>query len=160
MNDRMNNHLRFGVIVALAVVGNASASYAQTTGSFHRVTTVTRNGRPAAQPSRTARMGDARIASRSTPRDEALHPYRTRALAQAQAQQSLEPRASSWQNEPAPVVASPQRTAPKAQSHNYYPTLRPGLAVQQPVTLTARSGFLPIQTCTGGGAMAGVARHR
>jgi len=158
--DVMKNHQRISVIVVLAALGTGSAVNAQTASGFGRVTTITRNGGTAAQSSRAARVGAARVASRTSLQSDALRPYRARALSQAQAQKSQGPRTSSWQQEPAPVMASPQPPAP-AGSHNYYPTLRPGLALQQPVTFTAHAGFLPIQACTGGGLASAVGgRHR
>ncbi len=149
----MKNHQTIGVIVALAVLGNVSAAYAQTAGGFNRVTTVGQNGGAAGQSSRTAMARGSRA--------DSLRPYRARALAESQMKKSQGPRTSSWQQEPMRVqVSRPQPVATAAQSHNYYPTLRASLAVQQPVSLTASSGFIPFQACTGGAALAsGLGAH-
>ncbi len=159
VGDIMNQCQRISLMVVMTVLGNVSVGIAQNSGSFHRVTTTTRNSPSAAQLNRTARAGAVRSASRTALRSDPLRPYRARAL-QAQVQKSQGPSTSSWQQEPAPLQPSPQPPAP-ARSHNFYPTLRSGLAFQQPLTLTARSGFLPFQTCTGGACgMAAVAHHR
>ena len=60
----MKNHQKICVFVAVAVLGNVSAAYAQTTGGFNRVTTITQNGGSSAQSSRTAQSrGSSRLAS-------------------------------------------------------------------------------------------------
>ncbi len=109
---------------------SASMSTSQrprTGGRFGRVTTrsgaAPGPGRPA-----VARSGAAKVAPISI-RENSLHPYSDRALEDSQGE-GMASRDSSWRAEPGPQ-AEPAR--PRAQSYNYFPGMRPGLAVQSPL---------------------------
>jgi len=158
----MRDYGRISLIVLLAVLGDGAAVYAQGSGHFHRVTTTAQTGaRSSSNGNRVAQEGGTSTGSRMVARADSLRPYSAQTLAQAQASDSQAPRGSSWEQEPQRPAAEPRAAAPQ-RPHTYYPGMRSGLAVQQPVRLTARAGYLPQTCCTPSRShvLAGAGHHR
>ena len=127
-------------------------------GYFGRVATSSAPTSRARTASST-RSGAAPVAPISI-REDSLHPYSERAIQDSIGGSSV-PRGSSWRNEPAPIP-SVQRAQPGSQSHSYFPGMRPGRAVQSPVTYTSRP-FMMGGRCTPSRSMslaAGGRSHR
>jgi len=157
----MSDYGRISVVVLLAVLGDGAAAYAQGNGHFNRVTTTAySDGRSSSTVNRVARAGGTSSTSRTVARADSLHPYSSQTLAQAQTPASQAPSNSSWAQEPQRPAAQPKAAAP-SRPRTYYPGLRPGLAVQQPVTLTAGVTGIPlICTPSRNHVMSGAGHHR
>ena len=143
----MRNCGRITLLVAFTVLGNAASAHAQSRERFHRVTTTAqRDGRSPSTVSRLASTARDPAVSSSRSRADALHPYTARAKAEAESRDSDGARYSTAGQEPRRVARStPAPSSP--QSHNYYPTLRSGVAVQPPVRLTAGPVMIPRTSC-------------
>ncbi len=139
-----------------AVPRNVATVRGPSHGYFGRVTTSSSTPARTASTTSSARSGAAPVAPISI-REDSLRPYSERAMQDSLAGSSV-PRGSSWRNEPAPV----QQAQPRVQSHTYFPGMRPGRAVQSPVTYTSRP-FMMGNRCTPSRSMslaAGGRSHR
>jgi hypothetical protein len=176
------------LLLGLATLGNTSLVYAQPRDSFHRVTTVASNDRRATysrdfdtpsdasrDPRLAPRVSRVALASRvsaerrlAASESGVLDHYSAQAEAELQSRGADALRHSTWRLQPEP---RPQSPPPPARSHNYYPTLRSGVAHSPPVTLTASSNVLLPRSCcsasrshamagAGSVASAGMAHHR
>jgi hypothetical protein len=132
----MRNHLRISLVFVLALLGDVASVYAQGSGSFNRVTTAGARRTPAsslARPTSAARSdGDRRLVA-TTFTDDSLRPYSSQSSARTQGSTAGVPRYSTQQQQEQQPVAT-REAAP--QSRNYFPGMRSGRAIQQPVTLT------------------------
>jgi len=138
----MRDHRRISLIVLLAVLGDGAAVYAQ--GShFGRVTTSAKSdaGSSSNRNGVTGAAGTS-AAPRAAARAGSTRPDTTQKLTRAEASVSQTPRSSSWEQEPLRLAARPQASAP-SRPHTYYPGMRPGRTVQQPVRLTTRATRTP-----------------
>jgi hypothetical protein len=146
----MRSYRHIFVIFVLPLLADGAAAQAQTRadGRFNRVTTPgVRRTSASTLPSvrSVARsVGNAAVGVASS-RTDSLRPYSSQAQARIQGQTDGTPQGSTWREETVPVVAPQVIT--ETPSHNYYPGMRPSLAIQQPVTLTARATGVP-HICT------------
>jgi hypothetical protein len=137
-DETMRYNLRIGLIFAAALLADSGSAFAQGTGSFSRVTTAGVRRSPASSTSAGASVAgssSARRAAAATANDDSLRRYSSRPAAGQAASTGGVPRYSTQQEPPVAtreVIAQPQ-------SRNYYPGMRASRAIQQPVTLTARS---------------------
>jgi hypothetical protein len=157
----MKNHWRIGVVFVLAVLGDGAALFAQDSGRFNRVTTPGVRRIAAPSPSRltnVARTGRTAAVLRNSSEADSLRPYSTEALARMEASASRTPMSSTWRQESQPVVSLP--VVQESRPRSYFPGMRPGLAVQQPVTLTARATFVPHICTPSRSQMMGGGHHR
>jgi hypothetical protein len=138
----MRNHLRISLVFALALLGDAAAAYAQSSGSFNRVTAAGARRLPASSAPRATSVarsdGPGRLEATSFS-DDSLRPYSSQSQLRTQGSAPGVPRYSTQQEQP---VATRQ-VAP--QSRTYFPGMRAARAIQQPVTLTARSTGLGVR---------------
>ncbi len=159
----MRRNQNTALLLAILSLGGATTTYAQGTGYYGRVTTSSReipSERSArASAGRRGEFGNAAVATRSAIRADSLHAYSDLALEQARNPQVGIPRSSTWRQEPLPPDETPPATM-QTRSHNYFPTMRPGLAFQQPVTFTATRYVGHICTCSRSGIIAGTGQHR
>ena len=156
---------RIMLLVSLATLGNPASVHAQPRDRFHRVTTVAqRDLRTTYARDMESRAGSARdlrsvsnvsrvgLASRglaagsSATESHVLDHYTARSEAELRSRGSDAGRNSTWRNEPEPVPSVPE-AAPPPRSHNYYPGMRSGVGVSQPVRLTATANMLYPRTC-------------
>jgi hypothetical protein len=138
----MRNHWRITLVLALAVLGAGVAANAQESSRFNRVTTPgVRRNIPSTSPGgpRVARSAGMQAVVATSFRADSLRPYSALARAQTQASGSGVPQSSTWQQESRPVVA-PEVVQEPPQARSYFPGMRSSRFIQQPVTLTARSG--------------------
>jgi hypothetical protein len=146
----MRSHQLISLAFVLTVVANGAAAQAQSQadGRFNRVTTAgvrrattstSSQMRSVSRSGRTAAVGGA------TSRTDSLLPYSSQARARLQGLSDGTPQFSTSREEAVPVVSPQVVTA--TPSRNYYPGMRPSLAIQQPVTLTARATGVP-HICT------------
>lgn len=159
----MRNSCRIGFVFALAVLGNGVGVYAQSRGLYNRVTTTRREVIRSSATTSAMRGGVQRTDAggfRSELDADALRPYAARALAEAEGSLPRAPAGSGWEQEPV-GHASPPPARLRSRTYTYFPGLRPGLAVQQPVTLTATI-FTGRSMCTHSRAsvMGGAGTHR
>ena len=96
----------------------------------------------------------ARGLERTSAAADPLHPYSNQSMARLQASEPGEPR-STTQPEPERIQPAPSQP----QSRTYFPGMRAARAYQQPVTLTARSGGMPMHICTPSRSMAMMGGH-
>jgi hypothetical protein len=146
----MKSFRRISVVFVLTVLADGAVAQAQSQADarFNRVTTTGVRRAPATTSTRSrsvARSGANATASGALSRTDSLRPYSSQAQARLQGQSDGTPQSSTWREEPVPV-ASPQ-VVTETPSRNYYPGMRPSLAIQQPVTLTARATGVP-HICT------------
>jgi hypothetical protein len=145
------------------LVGSGSTTLAQGRGYYSRVTTSNREmiseSSSRAPDGRGGGFGNGAYATRSAIRADSLHPYGEAALDQARSPQAGVPRSSSWRQEPIPPDEPPSAVV-QTRTHTYFPTMRPGLAFQQPVRLTTTPFVGHICTCSRGGIIAGAGHHR
>jgi len=159
----MRYNQKTALLLASMLLGGGTGAYAQGRGYYGRVTTSSREVIPPASArasvGRGGEFGYAASATRPAFRADSLHAYSDLALQQARTPQADVPRSSSWRQEP----LSPEEPPPavvQTRSHTYFPTMRPGVAFQQPVTLTARPYIGHICTCGRGAVIAGAGNHR
>ncbi len=156
---------RITLLVALFFTGNAASAHAQQS-RFQRVTTTaaTDSRTPSARNTRTTSTrsfrsptADSRVSSGTATRrsslsrlraqSDVLHPYTTRAEVEAEEDRGPDgSEFSTWRDEEPKPAPAPRAIDPP-RSHNYYPGLRSGRYVAQPVQLTANQGFLLPRTC-------------
>jgi hypothetical protein len=146
----MKSFRRISLVFVLVILADGAAARAQSQadGRFNRV--ITTGARRASAPTSAhtrsvARSGASATVSGALSRADSLRPYSSQAQARLQGQSDGTPQSSTWREEPVPVVA-PQ-VVTETPSRNYYPGMRPSLAIQQPVTLTARATGVP-HICT------------
>ena len=159
----MRRSEKTALLLAILSLGGATTAFGQGRGYYGRVTTSSREVLPETS-SRTAigrggNLAGVAYATRSGIRADSLHAYSERALERARNPQEGVPRSSTWRQEPLPPDEPPPVTV-QTRSRNYFPTMRPGLAFQQPVTLTATPYIGHICTCTRSGIIAGTGHHR
>ncbi len=160
----MKHKRKTGVLLTLCMLGCGTGAYAQGRGYYNRVATSSRDviseTSPRSSVARAGGFGTVSATSRSGFRSDSLRPYSEQAIQQAQSARPGVPRGSSWEQQE-PVMAEARQMTVPTRSHNYFPTMRPGLALQQPVTLTA-SRFTNGHICTCGrsGMLAGAGSHR
>jgi hypothetical protein len=159
----MRHTYKTGLLLALFWIGCGTGAYAQGRAYYNRVTTSTRDviseTSPRGSAARAGQFGPATVVGRSGFRADSLRPYSEQALQQAQASRAGVPRGSSWEQQE-PVVAELPPVTTQTRSRTYFPTMRPGLAFQQPVTLTASRSVGHICTCGRSGIMTGTGHHR
>jgi hypothetical protein len=159
----MRDHRRISLIVFLAVLGGGAAAHAQPSGHFDRVTTTAQgDAKSTSKVNRVATAGATAAARKTVARADSLRPFSAQKVAQAKASASQTPGSSSWHQEPQRPAAPRPAVAP-SQPHTYYPGLRAGRALQQPVKLTARRAAMipPIGvTPSRNQVPAGAGRHR
>jgi hypothetical protein len=177
----MKNFGRITLLVSLAVLGNAATVCAQPIDRFHRVTTTAQfeertasNRDSRSSPARDLRSGSGvnrlALATRGSAvrgvasETDVLHPYTSRPAAESQSRESNGGRYSTWREQPESVSRAPQ-AASLSRSHNYYPGLRSGVGLSQPVRLTSTPFMLPMTGCCSTSASnamggAGMAHHR
>jgi hypothetical protein len=146
----MKSYRQISLIFVLAVLADGAAAQAQSQveGRFNRVTTtgVRRSSASTSSGVRSvSRSGGIAAVGGAPSRTDSLRPYSSRAQARTQGQSDGTPQGSTWREETVPVVAPQVIT--ETLSHNYFPGMRPSLAIQQPVTLTARATGVP-RICT------------
>jgi hypothetical protein len=152
----MNAWCRIGLTVAVLALASSGSAHAQRTTAFGRVTTTGKapalSSRTTAPPG-TARASLAASRARPTTSVKALAAYNAQGQGQAprpSGSVSQIPKGSTARQEPEQSPAVSASAAP-SRPHNYFPTMRPGRTVQQPVTLsTARKGGTGM---AGGGGM-------
>jgi hypothetical protein len=165
--DSMKSFCGIILIAGLAPLWNAASVSAQTNDRFHRVTTIARRDprttdtrdienrsasargmRPVSRLSRVALASRGSAATSSVSESGLLDHYTARAETELQNRESNGGRYSTWRQAHEPLPMSPQPAAPP-RSHTYYPGMRSGVALSQPVTLTARSSmFYPGICCS------------
>ncbi|HEX3450922.1 MAG TPA: hypothetical protein VHS97_21890 [Isosphaeraceae bacterium] len=158
----MKSYQQLSLFFVLAVLANGAAAQAQsqTDGRFNRVTTT--GGRRATTNTSSQVRSVARSAGRTgavggpSARTDSLRPH-IEAQARIQGQSVGTPQSSTWRQVPEPPVAPPVVT--ESRSHNYYPGMRPSLAIQQPVTMTARATGIPHICTPSRSMMVGAGRH-
>jgi hypothetical protein len=159
----MRQNQKTSVLLAFFMFGCGTGVFAQGRGYYNRVTTSSRE----VTPERSARNSVARVgrvgagpaaAARSNFRADSLHPYSEQAVEEAQTRRAGVPRGSTWEQEP--VVTEVPSATVQPRSHNYFPSLRPGLAPQQPVTLTSTRFIGHMCTCGRAGALTGAGPRR
>ncbi len=159
----MRCNQKTALLLAFVLLGGGTQAYAQGRGYYGRVTTsrqeVISDTSSRDSVGRRRGFGYAASATRSAFRADSLHAYSDLALEQARNPQAGVPRSSTWRQEPPPPDETPP-AAVQMRSHTYFPTMRPGVAFQQPVTLTARPFVGHICTCSRGGIIAGMGHHR
>jgi hypothetical protein len=146
----MQSFRRISLVFVLVILADGAAACAQSQADarFNRVTTIGVRGAPATTAVRTrsvARSGANATVSGALSRTDSLRPYSSQAQARLQSQSDGTPQSSTSREQAVPVVAPQVVTA--TPSRNYYPGMRPSLAIQQPVTLTARATGVP-HICT------------
>jgi hypothetical protein len=165
MEQVMKHFGRIAFFVGLAMVGNTASVHAQPSDRFHRVTTVaqrdlrttntrdleSRSGsardlRSVSSVDRVALVTRGRATRSSAYAIGALDFYTARAEAELRHRESGPGSYSTWRQQPEPSPRAPQGISP-ARSHTYYPGLRSGVALSQPVTLTANSNILYQSPC-------------
>jgi hypothetical protein len=156
----MSNHWRIIGLFVLAILASGTAAHAQATARYNRVTTAGVQRNSASSSARLSNVARASSTARgvqgaAATGSDALHPFSSQSMAQTQTSGSGVPRFSTQEEEPAPV-----RQLPQPQSHTYFPSLRPARAIQQPVTLTARSTAIPMHICTPSRSMMMGGGHR
>jgi hypothetical protein len=156
----MRNHLRISLVFALALLGDAASVYAQGNERFTRVTTAgaRRTGVSASSRAQSVARSDGtgRVAARAINTDS-LSPYTTQSQIRTEGSSSGVPRYSTRQEQP---VAT-REVVPQSQSRSYFPGMRSARAIQQPVTLTARTtGARHICTPSRSGMMGGGGHRR
>ena len=145
---RIYREISLFFVLAILANGVAAQAQSQADGRFNRVTTpgVRRASASTPSPVRSvSRSAAIAVASGAPSRSDSLRPYSNQSQARIQGQSVGTPQSSTWRQESVPVVA-PQVVTESAP-HNYYPGMRPSLAIQQPVTLTARATGVP-HICT------------
>jgi hypothetical protein len=157
----MKSYQQFSLFFVLAVLANGAAAQAQsqTDGRFNRVTTTgTRRASTStsSQVRSVARSAGSGAVGGSSARTDSLRPH-SEAQARIQGQSVGTPQSSTWRQVPKPAVAPPVVT--ESRSHNYYPGMRPSLAIQQPVTMTARATGIPRICTPSRSMMVGAGRH-
>lgn len=159
----MRHNQKTGLLLALFLLGCGTGAYAQGRGYYNRVTTSTREviSETAFRGSvaRAGELGPATVAERSGFRADSVRPYSEQALQRTQTSRAGVPRGSSWEQQEPAVTAMPPVTV-QTRSRTYFPTMRPGVAMQQPVTLTTSRFVGHICTCGRSGIMAGAGHHR
>ena len=152
---------RVTLIVLLVVTGHGAAAYAQGSGHFNRVTTTAfYDARTGSTAYHAERAGEGATRSCTVARAEFLRPYSSRTLNQNRSSASHVSAGSSWENEPQSTATKVNLIA-RSRPRTYYPSMRPGLAIQQPVTLTAQAiVFGPTCTCSRNSPMSGAGHHR
>ncbi len=168
LGHAMRNSCRITLIVGLTIAASAASAYAQSRQYFQRVTTTAENetrslvrersARPSSRdrraPSTVSRLGSKGVArgaslTRAGSRSDALHPYTSGAGSQPQDRESDgSSRYSTSRSQPEPAAPASRATIPP-RSHDYFPSLRSGVYVTQPVRLTAE------RTCPAGGYCVG-----
>jgi hypothetical protein len=134
----MRNDLRISLIFALALLADGTCAFAQGTASFHRVTTSGARATPGSSTSRAtsvARPDANRRPAAPTAGADSLRRYSSQPSAQGGASTGGVPRYSTQSEQPVPT----REVVPQPGSRNYFPGMRASRAIQQPVTLTARS---------------------
>lgn len=156
----MGNHLRISLVLALALLGDAVSVYAQGSGSFNRVTTAGARRTAASYSSRATSVARSDATGRvaaTTLGTDSLSPYTSQSQFRTEGPSSGVPRYSTRQEQP---VAT-REVVPQPQSRTYFPGMRAARAVQQPVTLTARTtGARHVCTPSRSGIMGGGGHHR
>jgi len=159
----MRCNQKTALLLALMSLGSGTTAYAQGRGYYSRVTTTSREviseTSLRASVGRGGGFGTPVSATRSAIRADSLHAYSDLALEQARNPQAGVPRSSSWRQEPLPPDETPP-AAVQTRSHTYFPTMRPGVAFQQPVTLASTQYVGHICTCSRSGIIAGSGHHR
>jgi hypothetical protein len=146
----MKSYRRISLIFMLAALADGATAQAQTRADsrFNRVTTPGVRRTSATTPSSirsVARSGGIAAVGGASSTIDALRPYSSHVQAQNQGQTDGTPQSSTWREQSVPAVA-PQVVTESAP-HNYYPGMRASRAIQQPVTLTARTAGVP-HICT------------
>jgi hypothetical protein len=146
----MRSYWQIFLIFVLPVLADGAAAQAQSQvdGRFNRVSTPgVRRTSAGTLPSvrSVARSGGTAAVGGGIAITDSLLPYSSHAQARLQGQTDGTPQSSTWREESRPAVAPQVNT--QSAPHNYYPGLRPSLAIQQPVTLTARATGVP-HICT------------
>jgi hypothetical protein len=157
----MKSYQQFSLFFVLAVLADGAAAQAQSQadGRFNRVTTtgVRRAATSTSSQVRSvARSAGSGAVGGSSARTDSLRPH-SEAQARIQGQSVGTPQSSTWRQVPEPPVAPPVVT--ESRSHNYYPGMRPSLAIQQPVTMTARATGIPHICTPSRSMMVGAGRH-
>jgi hypothetical protein len=137
---------RIGLVFVLVMLADSGFAFAQGTGRFNRVTTAgDRRGAASSLPraASVARSNVPQRAAMATAFDDSLRPYSNRSSARGEAPAGGVPRYST---EPEQPMAN-REVIPQPQSRDYFPGMRASRAIQQPVTLTARSTGVP-HICT------------
>jgi len=151
------------LVLGLTLVGSGTMAHAQERGYYNRVTTSNRDTisdySARGSVGRGGGFRAAAVAARAVIRADSLHPYSDLALQPSRNRETGIPRSSSWRQEPQPPDEPPPANV-QTRSHTYFPTLRPGLAFQQPVRLTTTPYLGHICTCSRGGIIAGTGHHR
>jgi hypothetical protein len=146
----MKSSRQISLIFALVILADGATAQAQSQadGRFNRVTTMGVRRSSASAPSSlrsVSRSGGTAAVGGASSRTDSLRPYSSQAQARIQGRSDGTSQGSTWREEPVPVVAPQVIT--ETPSHNYFPGMRPSLAIQQPVTLTARATGVP-HICT------------
>jgi hypothetical protein len=158
----MKSYQQFSLFFVLAVLAGGAAAQAQSQadGRFNRVTT-TGGGRASTSTSSqvrsVARSAGIGAAGGPSARTGSLRPPSSQAQARIQGQSDGTPQSSTWRQVSEPAVAPPVVT--ESRSHNYYPGMRPSLAIQRPVTLTARATGIPHICTPSRSMMVGAGHH-
>ncbi|MGO9469597.1 MAG: hypothetical protein ACLQIB_53810 [Isosphaeraceae bacterium] len=159
----MRCNQKTALLLAFMLLGVGTRVFAQGRGYYGRVTTSSREVISEASSRGSAGRGSgygyAAAATRSAFRADSLHAYSDMALERARDPEAGVPRSSTWRQEPLPPDETPPPTV-RTRSRTYFPTMRPGVAFQQPVTLTATQFVGHICTCSRGGIIAGMGHHR
>jgi hypothetical protein len=159
----MRCYQKTAMLLVMMLLGGGATAFGQGRGFYNRVTTSSRevitDNSSRASVGRGAGFGTAASAARSGIRADSLHAYSDRALERARNPEVGVPRSSTWRQEPLPADEPPPTTV-QTRSHTYFPTMRPGVAFQQPVTLTATPYLGHICTCGRSGIIAGAGHHR